>query len=177
MMNPFARSGQRKRLARRLCAEMSAQARAPAFFQDLGVEDSIDGRFDLVALHAWLLLERLSASEPALSQALMNEIFLQFDEALRELGVGDMGISRRAKKMAGAFFGRLKAYRAAANSADLADAIQRNLYRGDPRRATEARALAGYARQARTALLHMPSLEAKLDFGAVPSLMIGGVPS
>ena len=76
--------------------------------------------------------------------------------------------------MASAFFGRLKAYRAATNSAELADAIQRNLYRGDPRRAAEARALAGYARQARMTLLHMPSLEAKLDFGAVPSLVIGG---
>ena len=41
-----------------LYATAVAQARQEVFYRRLGVPDSIDGRFDLLALHLWLLLRR-----------------------------------------------------------------------------------------------------------------------
>ena len=79
----------------------------------------MDGRFDLVALHAWLVLERLKAAGmDAAAQALTDILFVGFDEALREQGTGDMGMGRRMKAFANAFFGRLAAYGGATDEAD-----------------------------------------------------------
>src|SRR6516164_3157839 len=127
MFGSLRRRSERKTIAERLCRSISDQARAPVFYGELGVADSLDGRFDLVVLHAWLVLDALgSAGETALAQCLVDALFVQFDEALRELGVGDMGMSRRMKNMAEAFNGRLAAYRAAATQEELAGAILRN---------------------------------------------------
>ena len=154
----------RKVVARQLCAELMARARRPEFFLRLGVPDTMDGRFDLVALHAWLALERLE-TDRVLAQALIDENFVSFDEALRALGTGDIGMNRRLKTMAGAFYGRLQAYRSASDREALADAIHRNLYRRAQGREAEARAIAIYAIAARS---HLVSAEGKLDFGPLP---------
>jgi cytochrome b pre-mRNA-processing protein 3 len=164
----------RRRIAAQLCASLSARSREPVFFQGLGVADSFDGRFDLLALHAWLVLERLAAAgESALAQALVDVIFVRLDEALREQGAGDMGMGRRMKKMAGAFYGRLDAYGRAAGEAELAHALLRNLYRGDVRHVEHAAALATYVKEARNhlALCHPDGGEA--EFGALPAAETG----
>jgi cytochrome b pre-mRNA-processing protein 3 len=163
MLKALRRSAHNKSMARRLSAELIAQARASVFFTQLGVPDTLDGRFDLVVLHAWLVLERVE-TEPALAQALIDEVFLQFDEALRELGTGDAGMNRRLKTLAGMFYGRLQAYRSTTNLDELAQAIWRNLYRGDERRHPEARALATYATAARSRLAIGEPTQGPLDF-------------
>ncbi len=165
MLKALRRLGDRKRLADGLFAGLAARAREHLFFLDLAVPDTIDGRFDLLTLHAWLVLERLSG-ERDLSQSLTDVIFVQFDESLRQLGVGDIGIGHRVKKMADAFYGRLKAYGDAQDESELATAILRNLYRGDERCGDEARRLASYAHHARA---HLASSNiADLDFGPLP---------
>jgi cytochrome b pre-mRNA-processing protein 3 len=165
MLKALRRFGDRKRLADGLFAGLTARAREPVFFLDLAVPDTIDGRFDLLTFHAWLVMERLSG-ERDLSQSLTDTIFVQFDESLRQLGVGDIGIGHRVKKMADAFYGRLKAYGGAQDESELAAAILRNLYRGDERHADAARAIAGYALTART---HLASTNVdELDFGPLP---------
>ncbi len=146
-----------------------ARARAPVFFTELCVPDTMDGRFDLVALHAWLALDRLASEpEPALSQALIDEIFVGFDEALRQLGTGDIGMNRRLKTMAEAFYGRLQAYRAATDLEELATAIGRNLYRGIGADRAEALVMATYAFAARSHLAKANVAEGRLDFGPLP---------
>ena len=35
------------------------QAREPLFYRDLGVPDTVNGRFDLLVLHLWMVLGRL----------------------------------------------------------------------------------------------------------------------
>jgi cytochrome b pre-mRNA-processing protein 3 len=166
-LKALRRLGDRKRLAEGLFAGLTARVRAPVFFLELGVPDTIDGRFDLLALHAWLVLERLAA-ERDLSQSLTDTIFVQFDESLRQLGVGDIGIGHRIKKMADAFYGRLKAYGDAQDESELAVAILRNVFRDDERRAGEARSLAAYALIARDRL--SASDIAVLDFGPLPEV-------
>jgi cytochrome b pre-mRNA-processing protein 3 len=167
MLNRFRQTRHRDRLARKLCAELSERARSPDFFNAFGVADSLDGRFDLVALHAWLLFDRIGDDEEELSQSLMNELFAQFDEALRQLGNGEVGMRQRMKSVAQAFFGRMQAYAEAKDVPSLTQAIHRNVYRGQQGREVQAQALAGYVLSARASLARMPSLDAALQFGSL----------
>ena len=165
MLNAMRRSKQRKAQAAGLYAAVARRAREPEFFARFAVEDTLDGRFDLLTLHAWLLLERLKAAGAApLSQAFVDTVFIGFDEALRELGSGDIGMGRRMKKLADAFYGRLQAYGEARDEAALEEALVRNLYRGA--REPAARAMARYVLGAK-ARLDGCDLES-LDFGSLP---------
>ncbi|HTW35714.1 MAG TPA: ubiquinol-cytochrome C chaperone family protein [Rhizomicrobium sp.] len=152
-----------------LLAGTIARGRRPVFYETLGVPDTIDGRFDLLVLHAWLVLDRLAQQgADALSQSLVDALFVQFDEALREQGAGDMGMGRRMTKMADAFYGRLKAYREAPDEKALADAILRNLYRGDAAKVEQATALAIYAASVRERLSQADLNTGAPDFGPEP---------
>lgn len=166
MLNALRRRAQKRLICESLWAGLVARARSPVFFEELAVADSIDGRFDMLTLHAWLVLDALGRlGDQALSQALVDALFTQFDEALREQGAGDMGVTRRMTKMADAFYGRLKAYREAAGPAELTAAIERNVYRGAEGRRTQAEALARYALAARDYLAHVNIGAGELDFG------------
>jgi cytochrome b pre-mRNA-processing protein 3 len=98
--------------ALRLYHAIVAQARAPVFFAGFGVPDTFDGRFELIALHGYLVLNRLKAEGPRmaeLAQELFDVMFADFDRGLREMGVGDLGVGRQVKTMAQAFYGRIGA--------------------------------------------------------------------
>ena len=159
---------ERKHIAKSLCAAISARAREPAFFLDYGVPDTFDGRFDMLVLHAWLVLERLDAGSP-IGRDFVHAIFARLEDALRELGAGDIGISRRMKTIAGAFYGRLHAYRDAGDEAGLADALFRNVYRGEGRRVEHAGMLAKYVSAARAGLLNCHPERGELTFGILPA--------
>jgi cytochrome b pre-mRNA-processing protein 3 len=167
MLNALRRSKERRALAGGLHAALVARARDPVFFARFGVEDTLDGRFDLVVLHAWLVLERLKAAgTPTLSQALVDTVFVGFDEALRELGAGDIGMGRRVKKLAGAFYGRMRAYDEAQDETAMEAALVRNLYRGTPQ--PGAKALARYVLRAKARLKTCDVEGGVLDFGPLP---------
>jgi cytochrome b pre-mRNA-processing protein 3 len=106
-------------------------ARRPTLFADLGVPDTMDGRYEMVAMHAYLVLRRLKRDHgetQALAQALFDRMFLDFDEALREAGAGDLGVGPRVKRMATGFYGRIAAYDAGLDGAGLEEAIRRNVF-------------------------------------------------
>ena len=112
-------------------------ARAPSLFADHGVADTVDGRFDALALVVALVMRRLKDCGDAgqtLSQQLFDTMFVDMDLSLREMGAGDIGVAKRVRVMAEAFMGRLDAYASALDSGDrtaLAAAIERNLLRGE----------------------------------------------
>jgi cytochrome b pre-mRNA-processing protein 3 len=165
MLNLLRKSAARKQDGRRLYEALVSRSREPVFFTSFGVADSLDGRFDVLVLHAWLVLAELGGG--AAAQVLTDAIFTGFDEAMREQGAGDMGISRKLKAMADAYYGRLAVYDVAKDEEELAAALAKNLWRGaavDLR----ARALAGYAMRARASLKQ--SLPDALDFGALPTI-------
>jgi cytochrome b pre-mRNA-processing protein 3 len=119
--------------ALRLYETIIAQAREPVFFSRCRVPDTLDGRFELLALHGFLVLNRLKAQRSGtaeLAQALFDVMFSDLDRALREMGVGDLGVGRQVKTMAKAFYGRIGAYEAglAADDASLGEALRRNLF-------------------------------------------------
>ena len=160
--------------SRRLYDLLVARAREPIFHTTFAVPDTIDGRFDLLTLHALLVLDALKSQEDTggkLGTELVSVIFAGFDQALRELGVGDVGISRRMKALAGAFYGRLEAYRDANSTLELAPVLLRNLYRGEAARGHEAAMLAHYMMSARERLIgHMADLlQGNADFGPLPN--------
>ena len=119
-----------KAAARDLYAAVVTQARQPDFYTDFGVPDTVDGRFEMICLHAFLVLRRLrdDKSDSALSQALFDTMFDDMDGNLREMGAGDLGVGRRVKTMAKALYGRIGAYEAGldADRSTLAEALTRN---------------------------------------------------
>lgn len=133
--------------ARSLYDAAVRQARDPYFYAELGVPDSVDGRFELVALHGFLLMRRLKpiAGGGPLAQRLFDVMFADMDASLREMGAGDLGVGRRVKTMARGFLGRIAAYEAGlADRAALPAALRRNLYGTvEPAEAALA-AMAGY---------------------------------
>lgn len=132
---PFS-PARRARRATRHCAEALyeaavAQARQPLFYQTYGVTDSPEGRFEMVALHVWLLLHRLKALPEAseLAQALHDVMMADMDQSLRELGISDVVIGKRIKLVAENLYGRMQAYDAGlADRAAFATALRRNAY-------------------------------------------------
>jgi cytochrome b pre-mRNA-processing protein 3 len=140
-----------------------AAARNPFFFDRLGVPDSLDGRFDLVGLHAALLIHRLrrdpDARGAALAQAVFDAMFADMDLNLREMGVGDLSVGKRVRRMWEAFHGRAQAYEAALDAGDaeaFAAALQRNVWRGEGEVPEAARRLAAHAAETAGALAAQP---------------------
>jgi len=111
-------------------------ARNPYYYAELGVPDSLDGRFDMIGLFVVLVIRRVQGEAAELAQAVFDAMFADMDFTLREMGVGDMSIGRKVKAMWEALNGRNQAYAAPLASGDaaaLAQALARNVWRGlDP---------------------------------------------
>lgn len=124
-------------------------ARAPGPFAAHGVPDTLDGRFDMVALVTALVMVRLEALGALRETALLTERFVDdMDGSLREIGVGDMVVGKHVGRMVGALGGRIGAYREALASPDrhaaLADALARNVWRGEPPETADPPGLAAH---------------------------------
>ncbi|WP_119422405.1 ubiquinol-cytochrome C chaperone family protein [Desertibaculum subflavum] len=129
---PFRRDVTRDH-AHGLYVALSRQAREPAFYVAGATPDTLAGRFELVLLHAILVVRRLNRAGPqgqALAQVLFDVLFDDMDQALREMGIADLSVAKRVKRLAAAFYGRAKAYEAALDRGPeaLADALERNLF-------------------------------------------------
>ena len=124
-----------------------AQAREPLFYAGRGVPDTVNGRFDMVVLHLWMVLRRLQPAPggAAHCQALFDHFCADMDGNLREMGVGDLTVPKRMHKFGEAFYGRSAAYDAALETGGeaLAQALCKNIL--DGRDIGQARRLAAYA--------------------------------
>jgi cytochrome b pre-mRNA-processing protein 3 len=164
-----------KLLIDRLHGEIVAAARNPILFTSFGIEDTFEGRFESVILHAFFVLRRLRsmpAPGPDVAQDLADALFRHFEVALREAGVSDSAVPKRMKGLAEAFLGRSLAYDEAlrGGETDLEAALKRNIYA--ERR--DAKALAIYAKALEKALAAAP-LEAFTN-GPVPFPLPSAVP-
>src|SRR5437588_4479005 len=111
-----------------------AQARRPEFYLRFGVPDTVNGRFDMVVLHLWMVLSRLRAEEGVTeSQQLFDHFCNDMDANLREMGVGDLAVPKRMRTFGEAFYGRSGAYDAAivAGESELRRALARNVLSSD----------------------------------------------
>jgi cytochrome b pre-mRNA-processing protein 3 len=150
------------------------QARLPVFFTVYGVPDTLDGRFELLCLHAFLYLYRLKregAAAARLGQAFFDTMFAGLDSELRELGTGDLSVGREVKRMAQGFYGRIRAYEEGLVREDstLDAALLRNLYGTAPTAADTVAAMAAYLRREAAALARQPAeqlLAGRVGFAA-----------
>ena len=132
-----------------------AQAREPRFYRELGVLDTVNGRFDMLLLHLWLVLQQLKQfgeSQAPLSQGLFDRFCSDMDDNLRELGTSDLRVPKKMQEFGRAFYGRAAAYdRAVAEGPEpLALALDKNIYNGAD--LVQSRRLAGYVGEAIAAL-------------------------
>jgi len=96
-----------------LYTKAAAQARRPALYTAMRVPDTREGRFELYTLHVIALIERLRGQGEAAaetSQATFDAYLRGLDDAFRELGVGDLSVGKKMKKLGQAFYGRLRSY-------------------------------------------------------------------
>jgi len=165
-------------IVERLYDAIVAAARQPVLYSDWGVPDTPLGRFEMVSLHVFLFLRRGGGEDGAMREAaqqLTDEFFRDIDHSIRELGVSDVGVPKRMKKLSRMFYGRVGSYGDAldaGNESALADALRRNV-RPDVKAWPEADALAAYAVGAAASLDGQPSrsfLSGRLSFAAEAGL-------
>ncbi|WP_159348790.1 ubiquinol-cytochrome C chaperone family protein [Roseomonas harenae] len=169
------RSRKHERAGFALYTAAVSTARNPGLFGPDAVPDTLEGRFDLIALHAALLVRRLHRDpDPrgrAMAQAVFDAMFADMDLNLREMGVGDMSIGKRVRRMWEAFHGRALAYEAALEAGDrpaLEAALARNVWTGDPPEGAVLR-LADHAVALDAALAAQPFegfVAGRVEFGA-----------
>ncbi|MGD9616171.1 MAG: ubiquinol-cytochrome C chaperone family protein [Alphaproteobacteria bacterium] len=153
-----------------------AQARRPGFFLNGGVPDTLDGRFELICLHAFLYLHRLKGEQPRSARhgrRFVAAMVADFDRSLREMGTGDLSVGREVKRMAEAFYGRFAAYEQglAAGDAVLRPALARNLFGTTIPDPAQLAAMAAYVRAQAAALREQDAgalLAGDLAFGDPP---------
>jgi cytochrome b pre-mRNA-processing protein 3 len=166
MLNRLFRPRPAQAVGRALYASVVEQSRAPALYAAYGAPDTVEGRFEIYTLHVVLLLDRLNGQGPAAqetSQVLFDTYVKALDHALREMGVGDLSVGKKMRRLGEAFFGRVKSYSGAfaklPDTAELEAMLARTVYADAE---SQAPALAGYVVSQREHLAAGP-LEALLE--------------
>lgn len=147
--------------AQRLYLALVAQARRPFLYHDYGVPDTVDGRFDLITLHVFLLTHSQRQRADDAMQTRMRQVVeamvADMDQSLREMGIGDVSIGRKVQNMAFALNGRMEIYAEHWDDpAALGDALWRNVYRSDAHSREAAQRLVTYAHDAAARLQALP---------------------
>lgn len=110
------------------------QARQPVFYRNLFVPDTVDGRFEMITLHVFMIMQGLKAQSyegTVLIQPLFDTMFRDIERAGREMGIGDLSIPRQMKRMMEGFHGRMVSYEKALEESKeraLQQALECNLY-------------------------------------------------
>jgi cytochrome b pre-mRNA-processing protein 3 len=171
ILSLFKRKASRNSL-RAVYGAIVAAARHPRLYAELRVPDTVDGRYDMIVLHAVLVLDRLGEEGEAardFAQGLTDEVFADMDRSLREMGVGDLSVGKKVRRMAEVFYGRARAYTGALraqNEGELAAALYRNVFAGTGERDGSS-LLALYALRLRRHLQERPIgpiLSGEIDF-------------
>lgn len=136
MFRSFAGRRAERDAAAAIYAAALAAARRPALYRNFGVPDTLQGRFEMIALHLFAVLHRLM-HDPGDDQELARLVSERFvddmDGALREMGVGDLSVPKKMRALYGSFAGRIRAYASALKEGPgaLADAVARNVFPDD----------------------------------------------
>lgn len=159
MFSKFFKPRASEQAGKALYAAAVTQSRQPVFYRDLGVTDDMGGRFELLALHVMLILERFKGQGEAASetgQALFDTFVSALDNVLREQGVGDLAVARQMKKLGQHVYGRIQAYETAFSADDgekaLSGTLVRIVYAEQAPDTARLERLTTYVQQSRKAL-------------------------
>ena len=149
IFNLFRKKTPQEITADKLYAQIVAQARQPVFYTDYKIPDDVNGRFELLILHSYMLFHRLRPEDEktrVIGQAVFDRFFQDMDDSLRERGIGDLSIPKKIKKMAQAFYGRVEAYDTAREDGPdaLALALSRNFFPESEEKQPQTDGLADY---------------------------------
>jgi cytochrome b pre-mRNA-processing protein 3 len=171
-----------KRTAGEIYGSIVASARQSTFYATWRVPDSREGRFEMVALHVALVMRRLDRIERSgalLSRAVAEAFIVDMDDNMREIGIGDLAVPRKIKKVGAALFDRHRDYGAALDAGDgpaltgsLAAAFLFGLAE-EGRNALDLEAITRYTQHLWTALMATPDADCTagrlpLPFPATP---------
>ena len=146
----FGKKNGNAAIVKRQYALLTAAARRPYLYTDLDVPDTVMGRFEMLSAMLILYFRRTRASATSgqeIAQEIVDAFFEDVDHSIRELGIGDQGVPKRMKKLAGMFYGRLESYAQALDKDDrdlLASALRRNIYPETGEDAPDMAGLAGW---------------------------------
>ena len=138
LIKSFGKNKVRYAHAKSLYEQTRELSRTPEFYREYGVPDTFDGRFEALVLHMYLLWERLLIEGEAgerLHQAIFDEMFVDMNQSLRAIGIGDLGVPKHIKRMMKAYKGRCFSYKhgidglhEAGKANLLEEALRRNLF-------------------------------------------------
>lgn len=163
LFSRFFERRRREQAATNLYLAAVTQARQPVFYSHYGVPDTLEGRYDMIIAHVWMIMRRLAAGGgpggAQVSQAMVELMFADMDRNLREMGISDFRIGKRVLNMAEAFYGRAGAYDKALAEGDAAmrAALERNLYQSGTATIEQMDAMATHIR---AQLAHLDSQDA-----------------
>jgi cytochrome b pre-mRNA-processing protein 3 len=173
----FLRPDPRKAVIDRLHGAIVEASRRPALYEATGFPDTFEGRFEALSLHVLLVLRRLRglpAPAGEVAQELVDSVFAHLEAAMRETGVGDMGVPKKMKKLGRAFYDRMAKYEDALERRD-SDALAAELGRRIGREGADLSALADHLLAAGDALAGQ-GLDAILAAPAFPDTPLRSSP-
>lgn len=134
ILSLFKRKKANQALVEKQYAEITGAARSPRFYEEMGVPDTVMGRFEMISVHLILYLRRTGAAgagAKGIAQDIVDAFFEDVDHSIRELGIGDTSVPKRMKKLARMFYGRAQSYGQALDADDrpgLVAALKRNIH-------------------------------------------------
>ena len=140
MFDWFYRRRHRKETAQKIYGSIVAQSRQPAFYEDLGVADSLEGRFEILVIHLFLALAVLPGEKEGqdLRGDLIDLFTADMDATMRELGLSDIRVPKKMRELSVALNERLSAYNR------LMERLEKAVLEGELPSSTDIRALARF---------------------------------
>ena len=142
--------------------DIVAASRLPVLYRDYGVPDTVMGRFEVLGLHVALVLRRLKDLPPpadSLAQDVIDQFFADLDSSLREIGIGDVSVPKKIKKLGQAFYGRAQAYDEALVAEAASDALERALARNVLDKPDEPALATALAQHVRSVIAHLAAAD------------------
>jgi cytochrome b pre-mRNA-processing protein 3 len=164
MFRWFAGRAARKEAAEKIYDAIVAQSRNPAFYLRCGVPDTLSGRFDMLVIHMFVVLQilKLGGREgQLLAQEIVEAFIREMDTMVRDLGVSDRNVPKEVRKIAQLFYGQLLAYSTALQRNEakgLANEVWKSFQSGEGASSASiaAEAISTYMRQAIKNIQEMP---------------------
>ncbi len=113
MFRWFAERSARREAAEKIYDSIVAQSRNPVFYVRCGVPDTLSGRFDMLVIHMFIVMQnlKLGASEGKLLGKEIIEAFVrEMDSMVRDLGIADIYVAQEVRKIADLFYRQLVVY-------------------------------------------------------------------
>lgn len=122
MLERFRKQRRNREIVDALYLQIVDAARSERLFADLGLPDTVMGRYEALSIHVFLFLARCRDDErlKPVAQDVVDRFTSDLEDSIREIGIGDVTVPKRMRKLVGMFYERVAAYDQALGAADAA---------------------------------------------------------